>query len=144
MERNDKSGTRRRLSVYEAADQLGITVDAVRGRIKRGTIKTVRDRGRVFVVLDDDQSSTDRDQATDQYTESNPLISQLTSEIEYLREENRRKDHLLAAALERIPALEEPSESPEPQAEGSSPTEAAEGSQEPAERRSWWRRILGE
>jgi predicted ArsR family transcriptional regulator len=30
--------TRRRLTIDQAADQLGITVDAVRGRVKRGTI----------------------------------------------------------------------------------------------------------
>ena len=35
----------------EAADALGITVDAVRSRIKRGTIEHERVGGRVYVLL---------------------------------------------------------------------------------------------
>ncbi len=42
-----------RLSVDAAAARLGITPDAVRSRIKRGTLWAVRRDGRVQVVLDD-------------------------------------------------------------------------------------------
>jgi uncharacterized coiled-coil protein SlyX len=42
-----------RLSVDAAATRLGITPDAVRSRIKRGTLWVVRRRGRVQVVLRD-------------------------------------------------------------------------------------------
>jgi len=77
----------------------------------------------------------------------------MAGEIEYLREtiarrdeEIRRRDHLLAAALERIPALEEPSseprETPQTVAEeldrGTPPPEG-QGQQ----RRSWWRAFFG-
>ena len=42
-----------RLSVEAAAERLGITPDAVRSRIKRGTLWAVRRDGRVQVVLED-------------------------------------------------------------------------------------------
>src|SRR5215207_9324819 len=58
--------TRRRLSVAEAADALGITVDAVRSRIKRGTIEHERVGGRVYVLLVADESRPGHDQYNDQ------------------------------------------------------------------------------
>jgi hypothetical protein len=47
----------------------------------------------------------------------------LRREVEVWQEEARRKDHLLAAALERIPAIEEASSEPR-----GSPETAPEGS----------------
>ena len=61
--------TSRRLSVYQAAQKLRTTPDAVRGRIKRGTIKHVHEEGRAWVVLAGDRSDTNRDQQTDQHTD---------------------------------------------------------------------------
>ncbi len=51
----DRSNARRRLTVTQAADRLGVTVDAVRSRIKCGTIDYVREGGRVYVMLGADQ-----------------------------------------------------------------------------------------
>jgi hypothetical protein len=46
-----------RLTVPEAAEHLGITVEAVRGRIKRQTLRSVKDEnGAVHVLLDASQS----------------------------------------------------------------------------------------
>jgi hypothetical protein len=62
-------------------------------------------------------------------------------EEEY-REESRRKDHLLAAALERIPELEPASEAPE---DPETAAAAAEGVETPIveEKRSFLRRFFG-
>ena len=50
-----------RVSVYDAAQVMGVTVDAIRKRISRGTIPHERDEdGRVWVLLDTDQDSTSR------------------------------------------------------------------------------------
>ncbi len=138
----------------EVEPLLSITPDAVRSRLRRGTLR--KDRGpdgEVLVVLDGDASPTDR--PTDQPTVA--LLEALKEQITYLREqaalwqeEARRKDHLLAAALERIPALEEaspePSEAPVARSEeagkGASP-EAQQKPEERGERRSWWRQFFG-
>jgi len=59
-------GTKRRLSVPEAAEALGVTVDAIRSRIKRGTIEHVREGGRVYVLPGTDEYGTGHDQGTAQ------------------------------------------------------------------------------
>jgi predicted ArsR family transcriptional regulator len=131
----------RRVTVDEAADILGITPGAVRNRISRSTLGSVREEGRVFVLLPADTPRDTHRDTTDLQSANDALISQLRSEIKYLREENQRKDHLLAAALERIPpqleAPSEPRESPE------TATDTAEGAQEEGtQQRPWWRRIF--
>jgi hypothetical protein len=151
-----EQSTDRRVSVVEAATILSITPDAVRSRLRRGTLR--KDRGpdgEVLVVLDGDASATDR--PTDQPTVA--LVEALEEQITYLREqaalwqeEARRKDHLLAAALEgaaleRTPALEEePSEPREERVMDSEEpyiTHAPQIPEHPVERPSWWRRFFG-
>src|SRR5215203_386747 len=104
---DDRPPDSRRYTVEEAADILGISAGAVRNRISRGTLRSVREEGRVFVLLADDDPQT----TTGLQSANDALISELRDQIKYLREENQRKDHLLAAALERIPPqLEAPTE----------------------------------
>ncbi len=115
-------------------------------RIKRGTLRSERQAGRVFVLLGSDQPTehtTERTELTDPQGE---LIAQLRSEVEAWREEARRKDHLLAAALERIPpAIESPRESPETVGEAPERAEphSATGEAQEGVRRPWWRRVFG-
>jgi hypothetical protein len=102
------------------------------------------------VLLGTDQPTTSHDRPIDRPEATNTLISQMQAEIDYLREENRRKDHIIAGLVERIPrAIEPPSEareSPET-AESPGPRERpftdVERAQEAAQPRSWWRRVFG-
>jgi hypothetical protein len=137
--------------VYQAAEALGVTVDAVRGRIKRGTIEHERDGSRVYVFVDADESGTGRDQQTDQYGESGALISQLRDENAYLRDENRRKDEIIMQQAMTMRQLSAPPEHPEPpetveeEPERTEPWSAGAGTPGPQEgvpRRSWWRRMF--
>jgi len=89
------------------------------------------------------------EQTTDQAADQSELVEELRRQNEYLREENRRKDHLLAAALERIPpqleAPQETRESPETveeEPERAEPRPAKVESQEGV-RSPWWRRMFG-
>jgi hypothetical protein len=66
-------------------------------------------------------------------------IENLQRELEVRNDELRRKDHLLAAALERIPAIEAPQEPSESHV--SPPDEAGKGEEGP-ERRSWLYRFF--
>src|SRR5215208_3382800 len=113
--------TRRRLTVAEAADALGITVDAVRSRIKRGTIEHERKGGRVYVLLGVDESRPGYDQDTDQGGDQGTtapedrtaeLIATLQEQLQAERQAHGEARRLLAAALERIPALEAPEGGP--------------------------------
>jgi uncharacterized small protein (DUF1192 family) len=145
--RGEQTETERRLTVTEAADALGITSEAVRTRLSRGTLRSVRDQGRVYVLLDRDMTQPNTDRTNDQTAlvdELRERVAFLEAELKIRTEENRRKDHLLAAALERIPAIE-PSESPET-VEGepnrAEPRSATGGTQDGAQR-PWWRRVFG-
>jgi hypothetical protein len=112
-----------RFSVYEAAEVMGITVDAIRKRVARGTILHEKDDdGRVWVILDTDQDTASKVRDTDQpQSDKDALISEmrervasLERQLESERQANSEHRRLLAAALERIPPqLEPPSESPE-------------------------------
>ncbi len=59
------SPTSRRVTVQEATGALGVTVEAVRGRIKRGKLEAEREKdGSVYVWLDADRITTGHDQPT--------------------------------------------------------------------------------
>ena len=136
--------------MYQAAETLGVTVDAVRGRIKRGTIEHERDGNRVYVILAADESGTGRDQTNDQYGESGALISRLEGEVEFLRDQVRRQQEIIAqqavtmrqltAAAQEAPP--EAAETVEEEPEGSEPRSAT-GSTQEATQRPWWRRLFG-
>jgi hypothetical protein len=139
-----------RVTVAQAAERLGITQDAVRQRIKRDAISHDKDQnGRVYVYLDSTHTDHDSVQngVRDQHDGRDELVEELRDRVRYLEEESRRKDHLLAAALERIPAIEaapEPRERSETASEqqGGDTTHPEDGG---AEKPSWWRRVfLGE
>ncbi len=132
----DRRADVRRSTVAEAAEILGISAEAVRGRVRRGTLPIEREGGKVYVLLDqpppdrttDDQPRTTDDQprTTDDRTE---LVEELRGQVEYLRrqldqereartEERRRHDTLMAqltqanaALAARIPELEAPAPS---------------------------------
>jgi hypothetical protein len=163
--------TPRRVSVPEAALLLGISEDAVRSRLRRRTLRKEKTSdGTVYVILDGtaptDRPTTDADQpTTDAATDQRELVEALRDELAYLRQQldaereaGRRKDHLLAAALERIPAIEPAEDSPAepaPDAQegpqtaskeatgGEVPPEDSPATEGHAEPRSWWRRIFG-
>ena len=111
-----------RASVREAAELLGTTVDAIRKRVQRDTIPYEKSPdGRVWILLDTGQGSTGYRQDTDlPQSDSTALISAKDETISTLREQLQaeRQAHaearrLLAATLERIPAIEAPREASE-------------------------------
>jgi hypothetical protein len=140
----DQSQTgRRRFTVAEASEFLGITVEAVRGRIKRGTLDHERTDKGVFVILDTDQpiyrTRPDTDQTTDRLqSDSAALISAKDETIAALRDqlEAERQAHaearrIIAGLVERIPALQAPSEareSPETPSDAAGDTASTPGS----------------
>jgi predicted ArsR family transcriptional regulator len=150
----------RRTTVAEAADLLGISAEAVRGRIRRGTLPVERDGGTVYVLVDKpepgrttaDQSRTTADRTDDR---TDALIETLARQVEDLREQVRaeRQAHaearrIIAGLVERIPAIEapqEPSESPQSEA-SPGPTETltdAGGEAQEPDTRPWWQRWFG-
>ena len=114
--------TNQRVTVPEAAELLGITVEAVRMRIKRGTLRSERQGGRVFVLLG-------QSQPTDRPDEPTTLISEMRSRIQFLEDELQRKDAILLNMTEAMKAI-----SPPPQAESPEPRESPQTTDEEPDR----------
>ena len=146
-----------RVTVAEAAERLGISEGAVRQRLNRGTLSSEKDvDGRVYILLGND--TTDGIQNVQGLS---VLVESLHDQVQYLREQldeekeahreaDRENRRLLAAALERIPAIEAPREEPsEPRESAVSDSEdTAKGDipQDQADseiKRSWWQRLFG-
>ncbi len=132
-----------RVPVSEAAARLGVTPDAVRQRIRRGTIQYEKtDEGRYYVFLTPHDGR--RDGVQDGVQKA--LVERLYDENEWLRREVERKDTIIMSLSQSIAALEAPRE-PQEAPETGSPTftgvDVEEPTQEPEKRSSWWRRVFG-
>jgi hypothetical protein len=123
----DQYAAVRRTTVAEAAQVLGISAEAVRGRIRRGTLPVEREGGTVYVLLseaDHARTTTDQPRTTDQPTDRTEiLIAELQDRVRSLEEANRENRRIIAALTSRIPELP-------PASEGSSSSEATGASTE--------------
>ncbi len=145
-----------RYTPQQAAEILGISTEAIRQRIRRGSLPSEKaEDGRVYVHLDASQQRTD-DVRTDERTLSAAHLDSLQDQITYLRqqleqanERDREQRRIIAALTQRIPEL--PSNTPPEATER--PTETSESSgkgtappapQTATQRRSWWQRIFGQ
>ena len=149
---------RRRLTVPQAAEALGVTVDAVRGRIRRGKLKSEQHAGTVYVWLDAPEEDDSRGPSATSHRPSDDRserIEDFREQVAYLREQLQaeRQAHaearrIIAGLVERIPAIEAP---PEPR-ESSEMAEDQQGRGQPHSdapdaqegvQRPWWRRVFG-
>ena len=132
-----------RVTVADAAKLLGLSAEAVRMRIKRGTLASEKVGGTVYVLLESDPTRTSPDQTDDQTvdqtsvltTDQTALVDALQAEVQFLREElqrreevhteeNRRKDTIIAQLTQRIPEL---GPAAEPRSASETPTEGVHG-----------------
>jgi hypothetical protein len=129
---------------------LEISTGAVRNRLSRGTLPSTKESGTVYVLLAAD-TSRDAEGDTDDTpggippSDSDVLTSELRDRLRYVegqleaeRQAHAEARRLLAAALERIPAIEAPQETSEAaetvdeqQRVGASPTPMPQAPQMP-------------
>jgi hypothetical protein len=150
------------LDVGEAAHELGISTDAVRKRIARGSLRSDRKDGHVWVWLDVGGTEAGREAQVDGEALVEVLqdhISDLRTQLEAEREARRRADTIIAqltqanaALAAKVPELEAPQTSEDgtqESAEGAvmQSQQAGAGATVPQKRSEgvpWWRRLLGE
>ncbi len=162
-----------RLTVGQAAERLGLTKGAVRSRIKRGTLPTAKEAGRVYVVLGGGTSSANHEPDTGvpsgEPSDQSDLVDSLQDQLAFLRaelerrgEEAERYQRIVAGLAqtnahlsERVRELEaapEPRDEPKPVREDTGGVEdrgeRAESQENPQEpegtaRRPWWIRWFG-
>jgi hypothetical protein len=153
-------------TVANAARILGTSKQAIRQRIYRGTIEHRKDpEGTVYVRITEHNEEPNADSYGESYgdmpsvsrelvEELRARVGSLENQLEHERRANAEQRRLLAAALERIPAIEAPQDtSPEASPEQPEWPESAEGTQygtSPQEaqeslhnHRPWWRRWFG-
>jgi hypothetical protein len=150
------------IPIHEAAARLGISLDAARKRLVRGTLpgeRTPTGWAVYWTELDTQQDGSAppgapvpdaalvaelRARIVSLQDETRYLRQTLDGELERHAEEIRRRDHLIAGLIERVPELPATIESP-----GASVThEKAPQSDESAAEtesglRRFWRRVLG-
>jgi hypothetical protein len=150
--RHDTEGSRhdtdRRLPVVEAAALLGVTPDAVRARLRRGTLRKEQGpNGETLVVVEGTVGDQSGD-TTGTVADTTPLVERMAGEIEYLKETVARRDEesaelrrIIAGLVQRVPELEpasngsgEPREGPRTASEEVPDTPAPSG---------FWRRFFG-
>ena len=89
------------IPLREAAAVLGVSVDALRARIRRGTVEASKVSGRWLVDVQIDDQDAPR---TDQDASSSDLVAQLTADNEALRRELADVRGRQRAELERLDA----------------------------------------
>ena len=157
-----------RLTVPEAAEALGISPEAVRNRLSRGTLKSEKEKGTVYVLLQTDRSqstantSNDKsrytdDRSTDIMGDPTSLISAkdetirlLSEQLEAERAASAELRRIVAGLVQRVPELEpandtsaDPREGPVTASEGADKGSTPPEQQETSQRRSWWRAFFG-
>lgn len=107
---------RRRATVPEAAKLLGISVEAVRSRIKRGTLESVKEGGRTYVLLDAAQIRPVSDQSLDRelIDELRDRVRSLERRLDEERVSSAELGRIIAALAQRIPELPSPASSESP------------------------------
>ena len=142
----DPTTNQQRLTVHEAARQLGISEDAIRMRVKRGTLAADKEGGRLYVLLDSDPTTDPTIDRTEELLEElRERVRYLERQVEEERDARRRADTLLARLMDRVPELEaptEPQESRESAGEDPGSTVPPQEQEEPTSR-PWWRRWFG-
>lgn len=114
-----------RVTVAEAARRLGLTPDAVRKRLTRGSLPHDRDQdGLIHVYIPrsaSDQDAANTEQESDQDSGQDLYVRSLEDQIRFLRQELERKDAILLRLAERVPEIEAAA----PHERGESPAERA-------------------
>ena len=83
-----------------AAQFLGVTEDAIRKRIARGTLEGYKEDGKWFVRLPDSNQKTDRTGGqNDQTGGKDGVIAELRDRVASLETQINQKDHQLAEML---------------------------------------------
>jgi Tfp pilus assembly protein FimV len=159
---SDRTDELTTVTVADAAELLDLSTEAVRMRVKRGTLASTKIGGTVYVLLDgpnerpnvkpNARPNTGTNVATapmvanlqEHNTDLRDQVEHLRRELDTRNEELRRKDTIIMAMTQRIPELEaapEPPQSSVPGEGGLGKGEVSED-QDESQRRSWWRRIL--
>ena len=149
----------RRVTLKEAALVLGVSKEAVRKRVIRGTLRSDKGAdGRVYVYLDDGGDEPPTGERDALISEMQERLAFLERELDVRTEEIRRRDSIIMNMTEAMKTLNSPAqhepvearESPVSPGPTETPPDIPEGPQTATKTppaadtaRPWWRRIFG-
>jgi hypothetical protein len=142
-----------RYNIPDAAKVLGLTEEAVRQRVKRGTLNSIKVDGKLFVLLESagtTDTSSDNDQpVSNGLTDESRLVDALENEIAHLRrqleqanERDRENRRIIAGLVQRVPELEAASEARDVPDKASEEPGKGDVPPENQKRRSWLYRFF--
>jgi hypothetical protein len=100
-----------RVTIAQAAKQLGVTQEAIRARIRRGSIESNKgEDGRIYVYLTEEESVANG-VSNDYINALKSQIASLEQDKEHLRDESQRKDAIIMSLTQRFPTPDQPQES---------------------------------
>ena len=100
---------RTKMTIQELSKTLGISVDAVRKRLQRGTIKGSKDKFGHWVIDDEDiKQDTNQDTKQDTTGSDRALFQSMQQQIDFLQGELQRKDAMLMSMINKPQVLEAP------------------------------------
>lgn len=143
------NGPSEHLTFAETAERMGISIDAVRMRVKRGTLVSVRLNERTFVVWPQPERLHDRGSNADRSAvHEEARIAHLEAEILFLRQQLDHQAHIIAGLVQRV--LELPAGEPVQDA-AQTQKMAPRSEDQPVMAstpmalawRRWWRRMRG-
>jgi predicted RNase H-like nuclease (RuvC/YqgF family) len=162
-----------RLKVAEAAGELGISAEAVRSRVRRGTLRSTKEGSTVYVLLPapvedasadsgnqsrpntdrtapgHDRTAPEHDRTGDKADARDELVEELRDRVRALEEANRENRRIIAGLIQRVPELEPPRDEPHgPETDAETSEDVAAPTDQVdretgVQRRSWWRRFFG-
>jgi predicted ArsR family transcriptional regulator len=92
-----------RVTIAQAAKQLGVTQEAIRARIRRGSMESHKgEDGRTYVYLTD-QESVANDVSNDYINALKSQIASLEKDRDEWREEAKRHQHIIMTLSQRFP-----------------------------------------
>jgi len=112
------SRTKEPVTLDKAAETLGISKDALRKRIQRGSIEAVKDKSGKWQVIIPEGPVSDRTEGPDNprsrpdkkddAPDASGQIKALQDQIQFLQQQIERQDHLMMVLLQKIPMIEAP------------------------------------
>jgi len=138
-----------KLTVPKAAQALGISPEAVRNRLSRATLDSVKEDGTVYVLLYADRPQYIDDTPTDTAVESNVIISAkdetiraLEEQLESERAASAELRRIVAGLVQRVPELEPAREPRQSDVGASERTEEGDATPKGEKPVSGWRKLI--
>ena len=139
MDNAQDAGQHERMTVAEAAATLGISKEAVRKRITRGTLRSYKGPdGTVYVYVPPSGTPSGTEDRDLLYEELRDRVRYVEGQLQAERQAHAEARRIIAGLVEGIPAREAPEAGVQGGDRGTVRDEP-----EAAPQRPWWRRVLG-